>query len=129
MRPLFLGLQTLWMIYFTKIFQLKGLKPKKNSRTNFYECCHLTKKVYLPFIEPKYVHSAMRRGRSVSVYSSVQSLGVTIIANSHHWFCLWLLEEPPTIFVSNSIMAVLLCNDHAKSLFFFLLYSHCTKYL
>ena len=35
------------MIDFTKIFQLKGLKPKNNGRTNFYECCDLTKKVYL----------------------------------------------------------------------------------
>ena len=32
---------------FTKIFQLKGLKPKNKGCTNFYECCDLTKKVYL----------------------------------------------------------------------------------
>ena len=35
------------MIYFTKIYQLKGLKPKNKGHTNFYECCDLTKKVYL----------------------------------------------------------------------------------
>ena len=35
------GLQT------TKIFQLKGLKPKNKGHTKFYECCDLTKKVYL----------------------------------------------------------------------------------
>ena len=35
------------MIDFTKIFQLKGLKPKNNGHTNFYECCDLTEKVYL----------------------------------------------------------------------------------
>ena len=29
------------------IFQLKGLKPKNKGHTNFYECCDLTKKVYL----------------------------------------------------------------------------------
>ena len=31
----------------TKIFQLKGLKPKNKGHTNFYECWDLTKKVYL----------------------------------------------------------------------------------
>ena len=29
------------------LFQLKGLKPKNKGHTNFYECCDLTKKVYL----------------------------------------------------------------------------------
>ena len=41
------GLQTLLLLDFTKIFQLNGLKPKKNGQANFYECCDLTKKVYL----------------------------------------------------------------------------------
>ena len=27
---------------------IKGLKPKNKGHTNFYECCDLTKKVYLP---------------------------------------------------------------------------------
>ena len=35
------------MIDFTKIFRLKGLKPKNKGHTNFYECCNLMKKVYL----------------------------------------------------------------------------------
>ena len=29
------------------MFQLKGLKPKNKGHTNFYECCDLTKNVYL----------------------------------------------------------------------------------
>ena len=41
------GLQTLKLIDFTKIFQLKGLKPKNKDHANIYECCDLTKKVYL----------------------------------------------------------------------------------
>ena len=41
------GLQTLQSIDSTKIFQLKGLKSKNNGHMNFYECCDLTKKVYL----------------------------------------------------------------------------------
>ena len=41
------GLQNLKSIDFTIIFQLKGLKPKNKGQTNFYECCDLTKKVYL----------------------------------------------------------------------------------
>ena len=41
------GLQTLSMKDFAKIFQLKGLKPKNKCQANFYECCDLTKKVYL----------------------------------------------------------------------------------
>ena len=44
------GLQTLSLIEFTKIYRLKGLKPKNKGRTNFYECCDLTKKVYLSSI-------------------------------------------------------------------------------
>ena len=57
------GLQTLWLIDFTKIFQLKGLKPKKKDQMNFYECCDLTKKVYLT-----YVHIY-----SISVYMYVET--------------------------------------------------------
>ena len=41
------GLQTLHSIDVTKIFRLKGLKTKNKGHTNFYECCDLTKKVYL----------------------------------------------------------------------------------
>ena len=41
------GLQTLKLIEFITIFQLKGLKPKIKGHKNFYECCDLTKKVYL----------------------------------------------------------------------------------
>ena len=39
--------QTLKLIDFIKIFQLKGLKLENKGHTNFYECCDLTKKVYL----------------------------------------------------------------------------------
>ena len=35
------------MIDFTWIYQSKGLKPKSKGDANFYECCDLTKKVYL----------------------------------------------------------------------------------
>ena len=45
------GLQTLELKDFSKIYQLKGLKPKNNGQTNFYECCDLTEKVYLTFID------------------------------------------------------------------------------
>ena len=41
------GLQTLKLIDFSKIYQLKGLKPKNKGHMNFYEYCDLTKKVYL----------------------------------------------------------------------------------
>jgi len=44
------GLQTLWLIDFTKFFQLKGLEPKNERHMNFYECCDLTKKVYLKYV-------------------------------------------------------------------------------
>ena len=44
------GLQTLKLIDFTKISQLKGLKPKNKGHTNFYKCCDLMKKVYLVHI-------------------------------------------------------------------------------
>ena len=43
------GLQPLYLKYFTKIFQFKGLKPKYNGQKYSYECCDLTKKVYLTY--------------------------------------------------------------------------------
>ena len=46
------GLQTLKLIDFCKIYQLKGLKPKNKGHTNFCECCDLTKKVYLAVLQP-----------------------------------------------------------------------------
>ena len=36
--------KTLWLIGFTIIYRLKGLKPKNMGHTNFYESCDLTKK-------------------------------------------------------------------------------------
>ena len=36
---------------FVKIYQLKGMEPKNKGQTNFYECCDLTKKVYLVNIQ------------------------------------------------------------------------------
>ena len=41
------GLQILQLIDFSRIYQLKGLEPKNKGHTKFYECCALTKKVYL----------------------------------------------------------------------------------
>ena len=38
-------LQTLWLKYFSKIYQSKCLKPKNKGHSNFYECCELTKKI------------------------------------------------------------------------------------
>ena len=41
------GLQTHKLKDFSEIYQLKDPKPKKKGHTNFYECCDLTKNVYL----------------------------------------------------------------------------------
>ena len=38
------------MIDFTEVFQLKCLKSKNKGHTNFYDCCDLTKKVYLLYL-------------------------------------------------------------------------------
>ena len=35
------------MEHYTKIFLLKGLKPKNKGHTNFFGCCDLMEKVYL----------------------------------------------------------------------------------
>ena len=50
------GLQTFWLIDFTKIYQLKGMKPKIKGCTNFYECCDLRKKVYLTYLYADHKH-------------------------------------------------------------------------
>ena len=44
------GLQTLYLIDFTEMYKLKGLKPKNKGSMNFYECCNLTEKVYLMYL-------------------------------------------------------------------------------
>ena len=59
------GLQTLWLLDFTKIYQLKGLKPKNNGQTNFYECCDLTKKVYLQNIQNDFALPASDQQRFI----------------------------------------------------------------
>ena len=41
--------QTLKLKDFSKIHQLKSLRPKNKGHTNFYDCCDLTKKVYLTY--------------------------------------------------------------------------------
>ena len=38
------GLQTLLLMDFSKIYQLKGLEHFDKGHTNFYECCDLTTK-------------------------------------------------------------------------------------
>ena len=42
-----LGLQTSLSIDFSKVYESKGLKAINKGHANFYECCDLTKKVYL----------------------------------------------------------------------------------
>ena len=44
------GLQTLYLKDCNKIYQFKDLKPKNKCHTIIYECCDLTKKVYLMYI-------------------------------------------------------------------------------
>ena len=42
-----LGLQTLKLIDYSKIYQLKGMEPKNKGHTNFYEHCDSNENVYL----------------------------------------------------------------------------------
>ena len=42
-----LGLQTPYLIYFSKIYPLKSLRPKNKGHANFYKCSDLTNKYYL----------------------------------------------------------------------------------
>ena len=49
-QPLFLGFRPFnWKILVKFTYLSKGLKLKYNGHTNFYECCDLTKKVYLVY--------------------------------------------------------------------------------
>ena len=57
------GLQTPWLIDFTKIFRLKSLKPKNKGPANFYECCDLRKKVYLIVIVYLLYFTRLQKGR------------------------------------------------------------------
>ena len=42
---------------FANMFQLNGLKLQKKGLTNFYECCDLTKKVYLVLFVQNRLHA------------------------------------------------------------------------
>ena len=44
---LFLGFRSFHWKFFSKLYWLKGLKPKNKGHRNVYECSDLTKKVYL----------------------------------------------------------------------------------
>ena len=56
MCGLFFQLQTLYLKDFSKIYQLKGLKPKNKDHTKFYECCDLMKKVYDMYVHRLWQH-------------------------------------------------------------------------
>ena len=43
------GLQTLQLIHFTKIYQLKCVTPQNKGHMNFYECCDLREEVVRGF--------------------------------------------------------------------------------
>ena len=65
------GLQTLSFIDFIKIFQLKGLKPKNKDHMNFYECCDLTKKVYLMLLYFSHLYFfALKRALCVALLAN-----------------------------------------------------------
>ena len=60
---------------FTNIFQLNGPKPKNKGQTNFYECCDLTKKVYLVHT---YIETRRRRSERKMELSSSSRVAQTI---------------------------------------------------
>ena len=62
-----------WKIFY-RIYQLMGLKPKNKGHANFYECCDLTKKVYLMFVYGRFegwimvfIHSSSTHSHSLQV--------------------------------------------------------------
>ena len=61
---------------FTNTFQLKGPKPKNKGQTNFYECCDLTKKVYLAV--HTYIETRRRRSERKMELSSSSRVAQTI---------------------------------------------------
>ena len=58
---------------FTKIFQLKDLRPKNKGHTSFYECCNLTKKVYLSSTQRK-------RTQELGTNSASETYTFTVLA-------------------------------------------------
>ena len=100
------GFQTLWLQDFSIIYQLKGLKPKTNGRTNFYECCNLTKKVYLT-----HCVLATHRRAHLSFQLSLQPPPS---------FLFWLLvipleESASSTYLSKSLIQFDMTNNHQHS--------------
>ena len=84
----FFRLQTLSMIDFTRIFQLKGLTPKNKGHTNFYKCCDLTKKVYLKaYVKRTKKGETHHLIEAILDYSTFNPSSVKVGANSisHHF--------------------------------------------
>ena len=67
-----------------KIYGLKFLEPKNKGHTNFYECCDLTKKVYLMYLY-KYMYIA----RCVVTCTLYHILQICSQSNA----LLWLLQH------------------------------------
>ena len=67
-------LQTLESIDFSKIYELKGPKPRNKGQSNFYECCDLTKKVYLMYT---FISSLERCEPGSTAHTYFTSIGFT----------------------------------------------------
>ena len=95
------GLQTLWLKDISKIYQLKGLKPKNNDHTNFYECCDLTKKVYLKRVlylrevrgchnnKAAFLHAKSPPGLETSTFTFDASASTTPSTSNSSWWWWW----------------------------------------
>ena len=76
---------------FSKIYHLKGLKPKNKGHMNFYECCYLTKKVYLMYMYNAQHHLQFQieecsSAGHISYYYAASALGIEVKFSSLH-FC------------------------------------------
>ena len=81
------------MIDFTNIFQLKGLKHKNKGRTNFYECCDLTKKLYLQYIHTRHRFYAICLEKFNAKYLVFSEITATSFFKSFTLFsckCKWI---------------------------------------
>ena len=82
------GLQTLQLKDFSKIYQLRGLKPKYKGHPNFYQCCDFMKRVYLLYV-------CESRGL-IKPRDMVEYIGYTLNAFQH--CSMKVMKESPIIY-------------------------------
>ena len=117
------NIHNIYLKDFSNIYQSKGLKPKNKGHTNFYECCDLTKKVYLMYI-PMYFLWYKKLIMSLSfchiiLYTSVNTtihkfIKKSMDIGSGYWWARLIKNEHPFFYDHLYLLPCIVRQDSVK---------------